>query len=65
MQSDWSRAFSIRTQEQDFSQARGFHASQKAFMVHHLKPKNLIDGPVFLFKICIADLFQSIFSMLD
>ena len=56
MQSDWSIAFSITTQELGFSQPGGFHRFPKATMVYHLKPKNHIDGPIF-FKICVADLF--------
>ena len=42
MQSDWSRVFSITTQELDFSQLCGFYILSKG--VYHLKPKNHIDG---------------------
>ena len=56
MQSNWSRVFSITTQELDFSQPCGFYRFSK--VVYHLKPKNHIDGKNF-FKICIADFFQS------
>ena len=42
MQSDWSRVFSITTQELDFSQPCVFHGFSK--VVYHLKPKNYIDG---------------------
>ena len=37
MQSDWSRAFSITTQELDFLQPYGFH--RLSTVVYHLKPK--------------------------
>ena len=47
MQSDWYTAFSITTQELDFSQPYGFHRFPKATMVYHLKPKNHhINGPI-------------------
>ena len=42
MQSDWSRVFSVTTQELDFSQPCVFHGFSK--VVYHLKPKNYIDG---------------------
>ena len=42
MQSDWSRVFSITTQELDFSQPCRFYRFLK--VVYHLKPKNHIDG---------------------
>ena len=42
---DWSRAFSVQTQELDFSQPSGFYRFSK--VVYHLKPKNYIDGPFF------------------
>ena len=42
IQSDWSRVFSITTQELDFSQPCGFYRFSK--VVYHLKPKNHIDG---------------------
>ena len=57
IQSDWSRAFSIATQELDFSQLWGFHRLLKATMVYYLKPKNRIDGPIFFLKIRIVALF--------
>ena len=41
MQYDWWRAFSITTQELDFSQPCGFHIFPKATMVYHLKPEKL------------------------
>ena len=63
MQSDWSRAFSIATQELDFSQPSSFHRFPKATMVYHLKLKNHIDGAIFFFKISIANLFQSTLGM--
>ena len=40
-------AFSIITQELDFSQPCRFHRFSEATMVYHLKPKNHIDGPFF------------------
>ena len=43
MQSDWMRAFSVTTQELDFSQPYRFDRFPKAAMVHHLKPKNHTD----------------------
>ena len=43
MQSDWLRAFSITTQELDFSQPYSFYRFPK--VVYHLKPKNHINGP--------------------
>ena len=42
MQPDWSRAFSITTQELDFLQSCGFYGFSK--VLYHLKPKNHIDG---------------------
>ena len=42
MQSDWSRVFSITTQELDFSQPSGFYRFSK--VVYHLKQKNHFDG---------------------
>ena len=42
MQSDWSRAFSVTTQELHFSQPCGFYRFSK--VVYHLKPKDPIDG---------------------
>ena len=42
MQSDWSRVFSITTQELDFSKPCGFYRFLK--VVYHSKPKNHIDG---------------------
>ena len=68
MQSDWMRAFSVTTQELDFSQPYRFDRFPKAAIVHHLKPKNHTDEKnitIFFFKICIADLFQSTLGMLD
>ena len=43
MKSDWSRVFSITTQELGFSQLCGFYRFSK--VVYHLKPKIHIDGP--------------------
>ena len=43
MQSSWSRVFSITTQELDLSQPCHFYRLSK--VVHHLNPKNHIDGP--------------------
>ena len=42
LKSDWSRVFSVTTQELDFSQPCSFYSFSK--MVYHLKPKNHIDG---------------------
>ena len=41
MQSDWPRGFLHLTQEQDFSQTRGFNKMIKVIMVHDLNPKDL------------------------
>ena len=41
MQSDWSRVFSITTQELVFSHPCGFYRFSK--VVYHLKPKNNTD----------------------
>ena len=57
MQSDWSRAFLITTQELDFSEPCGFYRFSK--VVYHLKSKNTLMDQIFSFKICIANFFQS------
>ena len=41
IQSDWSRVFSITTQELDFSQPCRFYRFSK--VLYHLKPKNHTD----------------------
>ena len=55
MQSDWSRVFSITTQELDFSQPYSFYKFLK--VVFHLEPKNHIDGPNFSSK-CVLLIFS-------
>ena len=56
MQSDWSRVFSITTQELDFSQPCHFDRFSK--VVHHLKSKNHIDGPNILSKPVLLIFFR-------
>ena len=59
MQCDWSRAFSITTQDLDFSQLCDFYRFSKV-EYHFLKPKNHTDGwTESFFKICITNLFES------
>ena len=43
MQFDWSRVFSITTQELDFSQPSRFY--RISMVVYHIKPKSHIEGP--------------------
>ena len=64
MQSDWSRAFSIATQELDFSQPSSFHRFPKATMVYHLKLKNHIDGAIFFSKSLLPIYFRALWACL-
>ena len=57
MQSDWSRVFSITTQELDFSQPCGFYRFSK--VVYHLKRKNHIDRQIVLQNLHCQFFFQS------
>ena len=52
MQIDWSRLFSITTQELDFLQPCGFYRFSD--VVYHLKQKNHIDGTNLSLKSFIA-----------
>ena len=63
IQSDWSRVFSITTQELDFSQPCRFYRFLK--VVYHLKPKNHIDGPNVSSKYVLLIFFLSTEGMLD
>ena len=64
MQSDWSRAFSIATQELDFSQPSSFHKFPKATMVYHSKLKNHIDGAIFFSKSLLPIYFRALWACL-
>ena len=57
IQSDWSRVFSITTQELDFSQPYGFYRFSE--MVYLLKPKNQIDWADLSSKSVLPIFFQS------
>ena len=56
MQSDWSRAFLITTQELDFSEPCGFYRFSK--VVYHLKSKKYIDGPNLFFQNLYCQFFS-------
>ena len=56
IQSDRSRAFSVTTQELDFSQLCGFYRYSK--VVYHLKPKNYINGPNLFSKSVLPIFFR-------
>ena len=50
MQSNWSRALSITTQELDFLQPGGFPRFPKATMVYHLNQKITLMDQIFFFQ---------------
>ena len=58
MQSDWSRVYSIITQELDFSQPCGFYRFPK--VMHHLKQKNYIDGTNLFSKSVLPIFFRAL-----
>ena len=58
MQSDWSRVFSITTQELDFSQLCCFY--KLSMLVYHLKPKNHIGGPSLSSKSVLLIFFRAL-----
>ena len=58
MQSDWSRVFSITTQELDFSKPCGFYRFSK--VVYHLKAKNQIDAPNLFSKSALSIFFRAL-----
>ena len=58
-------AFSIITQELDFSQPCRFHRFPEATMVYHLKSKNHIDGPFFFFFFFCGKSVLPTLDMLD
>ena len=58
MQSDWSRVFSVTTQELDFSQPCRFNRFSK--VVYHLKLKNHIGGPTLSSKSVLPIFFRAL-----
>ena len=64
IQYDWSRTFSITTQELDFSQLCGFRRFLKATMMYHLKSRNHTDGPFFFSKSVFPIYFRALSAFL-
>ena len=58
IQSGRSRAYSVTTQELDFSQLCGFYRYSK--VVYHLKPKNYINGPNLFSKSVLPIFFRAL-----
>ena len=58
MQSDWSRVFSVTTQELDFSPPSHFNRFSK--VVYHLKLKNHIGGPNLSSKSVLQIFFRAL-----